>query len=142
MENSQGRLKELFWRYGIKERCFPNLYGIYWSVKYEKDKISYWMWVSDLSDYWMQDLWSSYKTRRSRSLVDMTKKEEVLFIYIILQWIINRSFGQWVHWSCPWSYLDSGSIYLLQLLTGLESLDRDLKSPNRDWYVVNIVIDS
>ena len=31
---------------------------------------------------------------------------------------------------------------LAQLLTGLESPNRDSKSPNRDSYVLNVVIDS
>ena len=67
-------------------------------------------------------------------MVDRIEKEEgaVLFISIIMQGMIHRSFGHWVHCSHHRIFLDIGSIYLLQLLTRLESPNKDSKSPNRD----------
>ena len=60
------------------------------------------MQVSNPRDYWMQDFLSSYKIKRRKGIVDKTKEEEgITFISIILQGIIQRSFGQWVHWSSP-----------------------------------------
>ena len=43
------------------------------------------------------------QNKKSSNLVDRTEEEEVQvqLISIILRGIIQRSFGQWVHWSCP-----------------------------------------
>ena len=82
-------------------------------------------------------------------MIGKRQRKKVQFGPIILEGIMQRSFGQWVHLSYPWICLGSRSgclpqllIGLAQLLIGLESPNRDSKSPNKDSYVLNVMIDS
>ena len=64
-------------------------------------------------------------------------RDNIEIIWIVGSLILTLNFfGQWVQLS---STLLKG---LPQLLTGLESPNRDLKSPSWDSYVLNVLIDS